>query len=373
MNRWALGIYGFAFPVLLTMTHMGFSFCVLLPLMLTHPSFKTQHRTTLKRQWKGLLCIGAFMAMNIGLNNLSLVEISLSLNQVIRASLPVVTAAAAVLVERKVPTRGELLALLLLTCGVVVAIFEGQASGNGFGIALCVAGTLCSAGMMTTASKILSEKLDVLLLTFYTAPVSCCVLMPFFYSRELDRFRVYAHLNGPAAAAIVVCGSGVALAYNVVHNILLQRTSAVTVTVLGEVKIVGLLALSTLLLPGESSQFTLKMSLGCICAIAGFCLYSNIKLIAARKSAAETAAKQAWSAQDRESLLSADQVANPPMSPAPPSLSRTLNKISSRPNASSVQSPRTGASSPRKTHHVRDASISIRSHPGSFDDASAIS
>ncbi len=51
-------------------------------------------------------------------------------------------------------------------------------------------------------------------------------------------------------AAIILLSSCVALAYNVVHNILLQRTSAVTVTVLGEVKIVGLLILSALLLPG---------------------------------------------------------------------------------------------------------------------------
>lgn len=42
-----------------------------------------------------------------------------------------------------------------------------------------------------------------------------------------------------------------ALAYNVVHYLMIQRTSAVTTTVLGEIKIVGLLLLSALLL-GES-------------------------------------------------------------------------------------------------------------------------
>ena len=82
MNRWALGIYGFTFPILLTICHMMFAFIVLLPVMVANT--KLQHKATLKRQYKGLVCIGVFMALNVSLNNLSLVQISLSLNQVIR-------------------------------------------------------------------------------------------------------------------------------------------------------------------------------------------------------------------------------------------------------------------------------------------------
>ena len=79
----ALGVYGFSFPLLLTTCHMAFSFCVLLPFMLREP-FRSKHAATLQKQWKGLLAIGIYMAANISLNNLSLVLITLSLNQVIR-------------------------------------------------------------------------------------------------------------------------------------------------------------------------------------------------------------------------------------------------------------------------------------------------
>lgn len=47
---------------------------------------------------------------------------------------------------------------------------------------------------------------------------------------------------------VLVCSSIVALSYNVVHSMMIQKTSAVTTTVLGEIKIVGLLLLSALLL-----------------------------------------------------------------------------------------------------------------------------
>jgi hypothetical protein len=52
----------------------------------------------------------------------------------------VVTAAVAVLVEKKVPTRGECGALIMLTMGVTVTVFEGKATGSGAGLMLCVAG-----------------------------------------------------------------------------------------------------------------------------------------------------------------------------------------------------------------------------------------
>lgn len=60
---------------------------------------------------------------------------------------------------------------------------------------------------------------------------------------------------------IIVLSSFVALAYNITHNFLLQRTSAVTVTVLGEVKIVGLLLLSAIILPGSLLHKTLGVFL----------------------------------------------------------------------------------------------------------------
>ena len=61
-----------------------------------------------------------------------------------RASLPVVTAAVAVLVEKKVPSREECGALVLLTLGVTVTVFEGKATGSGSGLMLCVLGECIS-------------------------------------------------------------------------------------------------------------------------------------------------------------------------------------------------------------------------------------
>ena len=282
-------MYGFKFPLLLTSCHMLFSFLALAPYMLSS-TMRPRHADSLRRQWKGFVAIGLYMALNISLNNSSLVEMTLSLNQVIRASIPVFTCLLAIVVENKRPTQSEALSLLVLTAGVMVAVWEGTVAGSPRAVALCVAGTISNALMMTTSGRVLSEKVDVLRLTFYTAPVSLAALLPAFVaSGEAGRFaREYAPLHGRDAYIIILATSAVALSYNVVHSLMIQQTSAVTTTVLGEVKIVGLMVLSYVLL-GEKKAFTVKMSIGCLTAIAGFCMYSHAKLAAVNGAAAPAA------------------------------------------------------------------------------------
>ena len=66
---------------------------------------------------------------------------------------------------------------------------------------------LCAAAMMSTAGRVLSEKMDVLQLAFYTAPVSSCVLMPFFWLLEVRSSEPpgQTQTTSPARAAHALC------------------------------------------------------------------------------------------------------------------------------------------------------------------------
>ena len=94
------------------------------------------------------------------------------------------TAVLAVVVEHQVPTPGEAAGLVALTGGVMLAVYEGAGAAGPFAVFLCVLGTICNAAMMTFSGKLLSERIDVLRLAFYTAPVSLLVLLPFLWMRE---------------------------------------------------------------------------------------------------------------------------------------------------------------------------------------------
>ena len=59
---------------------------------------------------------------NIALNNMSLVFLSLSLSQIIRSGIPVMTALLGAVMEKRIPTPFELLSLVILTAGVVLSV-----------------------------------------------------------------------------------------------------------------------------------------------------------------------------------------------------------------------------------------------------------
>lgn len=65
MNKYFISLYGFRFPLAMSMAHMAFSFLALAPIMML-PQFKRKHAPTLQKQWLGLVAVGAFFAVNVG-------------------------------------------------------------------------------------------------------------------------------------------------------------------------------------------------------------------------------------------------------------------------------------------------------------------
>eukprot|EP00884_Botryococcus_braunii_P009675 jgi/Botrbrau1/18709/Bobra.0386s0035.1 len=276
VNKWVLG--STQMPLLLTITHMVFSTVVLLPFMLQQP-YRDQHRETLRKHWGGLLAIGFLMALNISLSNASLVSLSLSLNQVIRASMPVMTVAMAFFIEGQQPTLSVVASLAVLSFGVAVCVWDNQANGTLTAINLCILSTLANAACLSTSGKLLTEKVDVLRLTFYISPICAAFILPFTLYFEVGRLLAAVPLQGQQIAAMFLISSLLAITHNLVNYKLVQHTSAVSATVIGEVKTITLIVLSAFLL-GEKSIFTPQLTGGCIIAMLGFCWYSHCKLAA---------------------------------------------------------------------------------------------
>ena len=167
----------FRFPMLLTAAHMIFGSVVLLPAMMLMDGYRGTHRANLRKDWKALLFIGAVNGPQIALNNASLVSIELSLNQVIRAGIPVCVACCAFCLERRVPTEIGAAYLLLVTLSVMCVMFTGKEHGELFGIAMCLTSVLMQSAQMSLSGKLMSGKLDSFQLNFYTGPIAFMVLV----------------------------------------------------------------------------------------------------------------------------------------------------------------------------------------------------
>lgn len=59
-----------------------------------------------------------------------------------RASMPVMTVAMAYFIEKQKPTKSVVASLMVLSTGVGICVWQGQASGTLFSIILCTLSTL---------------------------------------------------------------------------------------------------------------------------------------------------------------------------------------------------------------------------------------
>lgn len=272
-NRWALGIYGFKFPLIVTCCHLFFGFVALAPYQLLGKN-KDIHENALRETWPGIVLVGLFMAVNIALNNASLVGMVLSLNQVIRASIPCFTALFAIGIEGRTPSRMQTAGLVPISLGVMVAVWEGShTSSSTSGIILCCIATVSNALMMTISGRVMTSKIDSIRLTFYTAPVSVMALLPFALYQESSAFEEYYSVNATSTMLLLLGGSIAALAYNVIHNQMIAVMSATATTVLGNVKIVILIFASAVMF-GETNDWGYKLVGGTALTLGGFFLYS---------------------------------------------------------------------------------------------------
>lgn len=252
---------------------MVFGFILQLP-----SAFKcsfSSHVNVLRSQWPLFLAIGTSLAMSIALGNGSLVRVSLSLTQIIRAMLPIFSCTLSIVVERKLPSLNEAFSLTILATGVSIAVWQGAISGSPLGIAMCIAATACNALMAACSAKIL-RKVGTGKLTFFTAPIAAIFLLPFAFKFEVAAFQAYCSKNPNSAALIIASTSCLAAVYNYVHALMIKNLGAVACSVVGEVKILVLVALSGILL-NEAKQFTTTQIVGCGIALAGLAMYTSTK------------------------------------------------------------------------------------------------
>jgi hypothetical protein len=63
-----------------------------------------------------------------------------------RAAIPVVTCVLAIVIESRIPSRQEATALMVLTGGVMIAVWQGTVAGKPYAIMLCIAGAQRACG-----------------------------------------------------------------------------------------------------------------------------------------------------------------------------------------------------------------------------------
>ncbi|KAG8464669.1 hypothetical protein KFE25_010037 [Diacronema lutheri] len=295
-NRWALHMSGFHFPVVMTACHVLVSTILLLPLFsVGHYRAGNASVLSSRRVLRDLAVVGVLQGLQVATNNASLVYIELSMNQVVRAMLPVVVAPFAVCIEGKVPDARQTGALVLVSVGVVMAVFDKKTmGGSALGVGLVVLSLVLLAGQLSFASKMLHGlRLDSVQVTFYTGPVAFVALAPCaLVTGEAHAAARLAAARPTLCLGILLGGSLIAVLYNVIVYHTLRLFSSVGAAVVGNAKVIVVIFLAHLVL-GEVSAWSRVQAFGSALTLGSAFAYAYLKMFPLGAPAGDAAARSA--------------------------------------------------------------------------------
>jgi hypothetical protein len=289
-------MYGWPFPISLTMIHMAFcaSLAAALVRVLRVVDAPTSPPMTPSLYVASVLPIGALYALSLWFSNSAYIYLSVSFIQMLKALMPVAVYSLAVALRTDSFRRASMLNMLGISAGVAVAAY-GEARFDVLGVALQLAAVAAEATRLVLIQILLTSRglsLNPITSLYYIAP--CCLAflaVPWCFV-ELPRLQAAAAAARPD---VFVFGTNClcAFALNLAVFLLVGKTSALTMNVAGVVKDWLLIAFSWTVIKDTVTPINL---VGYGIAFLGVAYYNHAKLQglkakeAQRKAATSTAA-----------------------------------------------------------------------------------
>ncbi|KAK7256859.1 hypothetical protein RIF29_30399 [Crotalaria pallida] len=276
-NKYLLSNYGFGYPVFLTMCHMMvcsmFSY-IAISLMDIVPLQSIQS----KKQFAKICGLSLVFCFSIVCGNMSLRYIPVSFNQAIGATTPFFTAVFAYMIMRQREAWDTYSTLVPVVAGVIIAS-RGEPSFHLLGFLLCVSSTAARAFKSVLQAILLSseeEKLNSMNLLLYLAPIATLVLLPATLLMEEKVIWITLDLAKKDIRIIwyLLFSSSLAYFVNLTNFLVTNRTSALTLQVLGNAKGAVAVVVSILIF---KNPISIEGMLGYVLTVTGVIMYGETK------------------------------------------------------------------------------------------------
>ncbi|KAK4349118.1 hypothetical protein RND71_031873 [Anisodus tanguticus] len=282
-------LYGWPFPISLTMIHM--SFCSSLAFLLVRV-FKVVDPVSLSLNvyLTCILPIGALYSVSLWLSNSAYIYLSVSFIQMLKALMPVAVYTIGILFKKDSFNNSTMGNMLAISVGVAIAAY-GEAKYDSWGVILQLLAVLFEATRLVMIQILLTSKgisLNPITSLYYVAP-SCLVFLsiPWIFV-ELPVLRENSSFQFDFA--IFGTNSLCAFALNLAVFLLVGKTSALTMNVAGVVKDWLLIAFSWSVIKDTVTPLNL---IGYGLAFLGVAYYNHQKLQAMKAKEAQKKAQQA--------------------------------------------------------------------------------
>ncbi|PKA58016.1 putative sugar phosphate/phosphate translocator [Apostasia shenzhenica] len=277
LNKYLLSIYGYRYPIFLTMIHMVscslYSAAAVRWLRLVPLQPVSSRRQLLK-----IAALSGIFCFSVVCGNTSLRYLPVSFNQAIGATTPFFTAIFSLLITCRREAGAVYCALLPVVLGIVVAS-NSEPLFHLFGFLVCVGSTAGRALKSVVQGILLSseaEKLNSMNLLMYMAPMAAAMLLPLTLWLEGDVAATTAlkAADDPRLLLFLFANATVAYLVNLTNFLVTKHTSALTLQVLGNAKAAVAAVVSVLIF---RNPVTVMGMTGFGITILGVVLYSEAK------------------------------------------------------------------------------------------------
>lgn len=257
-NKQIFSKYGFKFPIFMTGVHAlvgGVLGLFYIKVGERNPQCIKYRPFNLQMDGFSIVALSFFTAMNVGMNNASLVFTTVQLNQIVRSSIPVATAIFGVLIQQKRYTLLYWMGLALSTSGVAFAVY-GNPGFNMIGFILALLSGIFAALMVACNAYLMQEKekIDSINMTIRTAIPTFCFCMIPFVILELTDFAVYSSKE-PLNALLFLLGTGfVAFVYNIFHLEVIFLVGGANSAVIGNFRMATVIMIAQLISGGQDMK-----------------------------------------------------------------------------------------------------------------------
>lgn len=286
-NKWLMQVWrgGFDFPIFITSIHLSMKFFIS-QMWSVSPSVEKIEPLTCRTWSTVVFPIGLLIAVDIILSNTAILFLPLSLVTSIKGSSLIFTFLWGIIIEIEKFQWNLLLAVIGITLGLAIAV-ANSLQVNAVGVALAF-GAACAGGLRWALLQLLEFKdpqsKSVMVTLYRFTPASLISVLPLVLMIEADKLysSTFWRHKKDLYDAILLCSFGglFAFALVVVEVKLVRLTSALTMSVFGQIKEVVQIFLAMMLF-GENLTF--KSGVGIAVSILASIYYRYV--ITSRKEA----------------------------------------------------------------------------------------
>ena len=238
-NKYILSVYGFPFPIALTMIHMAF--CSALAFVIVR-GLKWVPSSNLSKEMyrKKIAPVAALFAMSLWASNTAYIYLSVAFIQMLKALSPVTVYCIGCAIGLEKYTHARLANLGVVTLGVMISSF-GEMNFHLFGFIVQIVAVLAESCRILSVQIILGKanlKLNSITTLYYVSPACFVFLSVPFAILELPTIAYGLEITHAVhySTGIMMANAMCAFALNCAIYLLIGVTSALTLNVAGVVK-----------------------------------------------------------------------------------------------------------------------------------------